>query len=71
MKQMNSVEIAVGKIGSKNQVARLIGVSGVAVLKWCKAGEVPFTHLIEFCKVTNTKPQDVNKTASELFKLWK
>lgn len=70
MENTNNVKFAIQKVGTQAKVADLMGVSRVAVGKWCAEDVVPWKNLVEFCYLTKTHPRFVNPVAAELFRFW-
>lgn len=66
----NNVRVAIKKGGTQTKVSEQLGVSRVAVGKWCANGRVPWDKLYQFCLVTKTHPKLVNETAAQLFRSW-
>ena len=47
--------------GAQKQIASDLGISRQTVRNWCRNGSVSLMHVDRFAKLTNARPEDLNR----------
>lgn len=66
MDTATEIKNAVRRFGTQQQLADALGVSRQTVKMWIMRGYVTPGYLLDFCRLTGARPENVNQFAADI-----